>query len=314
MTDSAARHPPPIADSPGTVSRTLAALDLQNRRTFLLFVGPTVVVLVAIIIFPMVYSLATAFRFSVLYKPQASRFVGFSNFSSLLGSEYTQVAFLNTAIYTLITVTIEMVAGFFLALLLSRAIYGARYFRTALMVPILISPIIVGLSWRFMYNPSIGIIDQALSGIGLAKINWLTDSKIAFWAVMVPDIWQWTPFVTLVLLAGIHSISPEIREAALLDGLRLRHMIRYIYLRMLVPVIVVILLIRFIDALKTFDVVFILTQGGPGLSTMLISIRTWTLGLINLNMGQAAALSYMIVLVMSVFVVGLLRLLKQRVG
>jgi len=286
----------------------------QDRRAFLVLLVPCILVLLIITAFPLVYSLRTAFSFSVLYRPQAERFIGFANFEAILSSGDAHVAFINSLLYTTITVGAELILGFLLAILLSQPTYAPGIFRTLLMIPILLSPIVVGLSWRFMYNPNIGIIDQLLSLLGIPGPHWLENPNVAFWAVMIPEVWQWTPFVALVALAGLHGISPEIHEAALLDGLRLRHMIRHIYLPMLMPVLLVVLLLRVIDGLKTFDSVFVLTQGGPGVATMLISIRAWILGLINLNFGLAAALSYLILLMTSLFVVILMRIIDRRVA
>jgi multiple sugar transport system permease protein len=287
---------------------------LRDQKAFVALIAPSVLVLLAVTAFPLLYSLRTAFSYSVLYKPQAEHFVGFANFSAIISSNYAQTAFINTILYTFITISVEIVLGLFFAILLSRPVYLPGILRTLLMIPILLSPIVVGLSWRFMYNPNIGIINQVLSLLRLPGPHWLENPAVAFWAVMIPDIWQWTPFVALVALAGLQGISPDIHEAALLDGLRLRHLIRYIYLPMLVPVLLVVLLIRVIDGIKTFDSVFILTQGGPGLATMLISIRAWILGLIDLNFGLAAALSYLLLVFTSIFVVILLRLLSRRVA
>jgi multiple sugar transport system permease protein len=258
------------------------------------------------------YSLQKALSYFVLYKPQAERFIGLENFASLITSDYTQTAFFNTLAFTAVTVSAEMVLGFALALVLSRWIYGQGVLRTLLMVPVLLSPIIVGLSWRFMYNPNIGIFNQLLNMMSVAGPHWLENPTIAFWAVMIPEIWQWTPFVALVFLAGLQGIAPDIQEAALLDGLRLRHLVRYIYIPMVMPIAVIVLLLRVIDAMKAFDIVYILTQGGPGLATMLVSIRAWTLALIELNFGQAAALSFMILLLVSAFTVVFLKLLGRR--
>lgn len=286
----------------------------RDVLTASLMLAPAVLVLLAITIFPLLYSLEKAFSYFVLFKPQAEHFIGISNFVQLLSSDYTLTSFEVTFAYTAITVSVEMALGFLLALLLSRPIFGGGVLRTLIMVPILISPVVVGLTWRFMYNPDIGIINQLLGLLGLHGVPWLENPKIAFWAVMIPDIWQWTPFVCLVFLAGLHGISTEVEEAALLDGLRLRHMVRYIYLPMLLPVTIIILLLRVIDAIRTFDVVYMLTQGGPGLSTMLISIRAWTIGLVELNFGRASALSYLILILTSLFVLLFLRLLYKRVA
>jgi multiple sugar transport system permease protein len=296
------------------VTSSRPSLTLQDRRAFVYFVCPCLLVLLVITAFPLLFSLRTAFSYSVLYKPQAEHFVGLANFEAVLASNYAQTAFVNTMLYTGITVSVEMVLGFLLAVFLSRPVYMPGLLRTLLMIPILLSPIVVGLSWRFMYNPNIGIINQILAVVGVPGPHWLEDPALAFWAVMVPDIWQWTPFVTLVALAGLHGISRDIHEAALLDGLRLRHLIWHIYMPLLTPVLLVVLLIRVIDGIKTFDSVFILTQGGPGLATMLISIRAWILGLIDLNFGLAAALSYLLLILMSIFVAAFMRLLSRRVA
>src|SRR5262249_22498428 len=158
------------------------------------------------------FSLRTAFSYAVLYKPLAEHFIGLDNFRTIVSSNYAQTAFINTALYTAVTVFVEMVLGFCLAILLSRPVYLPGILRTLLMVPILLSPIVVGLSWRFMYNPNIGIINQVLGFVGLEGPHWLENPSVAFWAVMIPDIWQWTPFVTLVILAGLQGISSEIHE------------------------------------------------------------------------------------------------------
>lgn len=298
-------------------ARTLRAKEPtyqnEDRRAFILLLAPTVFVLVVITIFPLLYSLTKAFHFYVLYRPSAEHFVGLRNFRQLLADNTTVVAFRITLVYTVISVGVEVILGFALALLYSRDLYGTGPLRTLLMIPILMSPIVVGLSWRFMYNPDIGIIDQLLRFVGLPDVHWLEDPALAFWAIMIPDVWQWTPFVALVVLAGLHSISPEIQEAAVLDGLRFGHLIRHMYLPLLVPILTVVVLLRAIDALKTFDVVYTLTQGGPGLSTMLLSIRVWTLGLINLNFGLASSLSYLVVILISVCAMVFLRRIYRQV-
>jgi len=299
---------------PARAGRLPTTYEQEERRAFALLLLPAVAILLLITLYPFLFSLTKAFRYYVLFKPQTEHFVGFYNFHQQLTDPTTLTAFRTTGVYTVLSVGAEIVIGFLLALLLSSYMYGAGLLRTLIMIPILLSPVVVGLSWRFMYNPNIGIIDQVLQMAGLPGPHWLEDPRLAFWAVMAADVWQWTPFVTLVLIAGLHSISPEIQEAALLDGLRLRHLVRYLYLPLLIPVLMVIVLLRVMDGLRTFDIVYTLTQGGPGLSTMLISIRAWTLGLINLDFGQASALAYLIVILISVFAAVFLRLMYERVG
>ena len=297
-----------------STDRPRGSYEQEERRAFTRLLLPTLVILLVVTLYPFLFSLTKAFRYYVLFKPQAEHFVGFYNFRQQLTDPTTLTAFRTTGVYTVISVGVEMFLGFLLALLFSANLFGAGLLRTLIMIPVLLSPIVVGLSWRFMYNPNIGIIDQLFQMVGLPSPHWLEDPKLAFWAVMAADVWQWTPFVTLVLIAGLHSISPEIHEAALLDGLRLRHLVRYVYLPLLVPVLMVVVLLRVMDGLRTFDIVYSLTQGGPGLSTMLISIRTWTIGLINLDFGQASALAYLIVILISVFAAVFLRVMYARVG
>jgi len=294
--------------------RLRGSYEQEERRAFTLLLLPALAILLVVTLYPFLFSLTKAFRYYVLFKPQAEHFVGFYNFHQQLTDPTTLTAFRTTGVYTVLSVGLEMILGFLLALLFISNLYGAGLLQTLIVIPVLLSPIVVGLSWRFMYNPNIGIIDQLFQMAGLPGPHWLEEPRLAFWAVMVADVWQWTPFVTLVLVAGLHSISPEIHEAALLDGLRLRHLVRYVYLPLLVPVLMVIVLLRVMDGLRTFDIVYSLTQGGPGLSTMLISIRTWTIGLINLDFGQASALAYLIVVLISVFAAVFLRVMYARVG
>jgi multiple sugar transport system permease protein len=198
-----------------------------------------------------------------------------------------------------------------MALLLDRAMRGISLLRTLIIIPILISPVVVGLTWRYIYEPW-GVLNYVLGKFGVAPVGWVSDPRTALISIMVVDIWQWTPFVVLVLLAGLQSIPREVVEAAALDGLKFRKYFTRILWPLLRPVALIVLLIRMMDALKVFDTVYMLTRGGPGTATYVASMYNYVLFFGNYQVGYAAAMSYIILIIVNVFAISLIYVLSDR--
>ena len=157
-----------------------------------------------------------------------------------------------------------------------------------------------------------GLINWVLESVGLPRINWLASPQWAMPAVIIADVWQWTPFIALILLAGMQSISPEITEAAELDGLSRFQYLWRIVLPLLTPIIVVVGLIRLIDALKTFDLIYIITRGGPGTTTYTLPLHAFSLGFEAFLMGPSAAVAWVVVIIVNIFTIIFLRLLARE--
>lgn len=273
---------------------------------------PSVVFLVLMSIFPLIYSLWLSMRQYNLSRPDLAFWVGFRNYSQILHDDLFWKAFRVSITFTVSALVLQFVLGLGIALLLDRKMKGMGLIRTLFVIPVFASPVAMGLTWRFMYQPAYGVINYVLDGVGLGRINWLADVDWALRAVVIVDVWQWTPFVALILLAGMQSISTEVAEAAELDGLSRFQYLMKIVLPLIRPVIVVIGLIRLIDALKTFDLIYIITRGGPGTATYTLPLHAYSIGFASFLMGKSAAISWIIVIMINIFVFIFLWILATR--
>jgi len=260
---------------------------------------PTVVFLLAICIYPLLNSLYLTFNEWSLTSNRPPKWIWLGNFWELIRDDRFWSSLKTTAIFTAGVVSIEMCIGLFLALSASRNTKFRQVCRSIILIPMMITPVVLGLIWKYMFNPENGIINYLLGLIGIDGPIWLGEPAPALPAVMIVDIWQWTPFVFLLLLSGIASLPPEVFEAARVDGASPRQMFRYITLPLLMPFMLVALLIRFIDSFKIFDTIFVMTRGGPANATETLSIYTYKVGLNFFRMGYAATLSYVILIIIT---------------
>ena len=279
-----------------------------------LFVLPCIVVILLVTIFPTIYSFGLSFTKWEISLPNRP-FIGFGNYLSL----FKDVRFLHsifiTAIVVVVGVGIEMVLGFGLGQILSVKMRGKRFFVAALLLPVMVMPVVVGYTWRLLWDAMYGPINQIIGWI-IGKpfqFTWLANSWTAIFAILVTEIWQWTPFMFLVFLSGIVSLDPEIFEAADIDGASGWNKLRYLTIPLLRPIIIVALLIRGLDALKFFDVIFALTGGAPGNSTETISFYIYKTGYQFFRLGYGAAASFILLIALIVILTYLLKIFKAVV-
>ncbi|HIC88781.1 MAG TPA: sugar ABC transporter permease [Anaerolineae bacterium] len=211
------------------------------------------------------------------------------------------------------SITLSFVIGFGLALLMRRITWGRSFFRVALIAPMAMAPLVVGLTWRWMYNPLFGLINWFFNMVGLPQQAWLAEAKTAMPAMIFVDIWEWTSLVFLLIYAGLSGLPREPYEAAALDGASTWMTFRRITLPMLKPVILVALLLRTVDAFRTFDIAWVLTEGGPGYATELLSLYVYRTGFYFNNLGRAAAAALIMLIGMSVIAMIYFRFLYQEV-
>jgi multiple sugar transport system permease protein len=282
-----------------------------KRAGYLLLV-PGVVVLLSLVMYPMVRSIWVSLHTWYLAKPQQFPFVGLRNYYQLLVEDHVfKIALRNTMIIVIVAVPAEFFLGLLLATQLNREdIKGRKIFRAILVLPIAIMPVVVGVLWKFMLHPRYGIMNFGLGLLGIRPVQWVADPRFALISVMVVDIWEWTPFMVLVLYAGFISLPREPVEAALIDGASNWQLFIYISLPLILPIVVVAILIRIMDIIKMFDIVYVLTRGGPGDSTELLSLYDFRIGLNYFYMGKAAALSWIIVILVSILAQVFLRMVK----
>jgi multiple sugar transport system permease protein len=267
----------------------------QNRRELLLpalFIAPALAVLLSLAIYPLLYSVSV----SLQQETPNGVVWGLGNFARLVSVCFFWTAMAHTFVYAIAALTCEFLLGLGLALLLNSEIRGRGIFRASLLVPMMLPAVVVGVVWRLMLNPNFGAINGTLKQIGIntESLTWTASPKLAMLSVIAVDVWQWTPFVFLVLLAGLQAIPQEPYEAALIDGSNWWQTFWHVTLPLLKPSILIVLLLRTMDLLRVFDQIFILTEGGPGFATETISLYIYRTAFRFFDFGYAAAMSFVL--------------------
>ncbi|MBI1774772.1 MAG: sugar ABC transporter permease [Proteobacteria bacterium] len=281
----------------------------EGERFAWTLVAPTAAMMLAILGLPLMFSLFVSFHdWDLTRIPNRLEWAGLQNYVELVAGIETWRALQFTLIYTVACVGGEFVLGLVLALLLHHAPVGRQMFTAILVLPMMMTPIVSGLVWRLMYNPTYGVINQSL---GLGNVLWLGEVDSAVLAVIIATIWQNTGFVMILLLAGLQSLSKEPFEAARIDGASAWQSFRYVMLPLLAPTILVVLLIRTIFEFRAFDVIWILTQGGPAGATEALSLLNFRMGFRYFAIGPAAALSWIMLAATAVLSVGYIRALGR---
>jgi multiple sugar transport system permease protein len=287
-----------------------AASSSFDRLLPYLFLAPAVMVLLALSIYPFLYSVSVSLQTNT---PEGVRW-GLANFQRLLSDNFFQTAMAHSFVYALVALSCEFILGLSLALLLNSKIRGRGIFRATLLVPMMLPTVVVGVVWRLMLNPNFGAINGTLKGIGIdtENLTWTASPRMALMSVILVDVWQWTPFVFLVLLAGLQAIPQEPYEAALVDGSSSWQTFRYVTLPLLKPAILIALLLRTMDLLRVFDQIFILTEGGPGFATETVSLYIYRTAFRFFDFGYAAAMSFVLLALTNVISVIYIRFLQTR--
>ena len=286
-------------------------LSFDGERTLpLLFIAPAVAVLLALSIYPLIYAIRVSFQATSGEQVVWS----FQNFTRLASDRFFLEALAHTLVYALVALTFEFVLGLGLAVLMNEALRARSFFRAMLLVPMMLPPVVVGVVWRLMLNSDFGAINGTLKGVGIntAALTWTASPKLALASVIAVDIWQWTPFVFLVLLAGLQAIPQEPYEAAVIDGSGTWQTFRHVTLPLLKPAILIALLLRTMDLLRVFDQIFILTEGGPGFATETISLYIYRTAFRFSNFGYAAAMSFVLLIITNIISVFYIRLLQRQ--
>lgn len=270
---------------------------------------PMVLIVGAVLIFPLAYSFVISLQDYQLSKIGQEQFVGLENYINLFKNRSFWMALRNTLSFVVIAVSIELVLGFFLALLLhNKATLLRGFFRSTLLSPMFITPIAVGLIFRFLTNSQLGVIPNLLEIVNIS-IDFFSP-KLALFSIAIIDVWQWTPFMILLLLAGLESLPEEPFEAARVDGATGWKMVRYVTLPLMRPIILAAIVIRMLDAFKVYEYVYAITRGGPGEATETMQYFIYRTGFIYFRAGEAAAMSYAFIFVITIMVLILFYLLR----
>lgn len=263
-----------------------------GRWTPLWFLAPAVLTLFAIGIYPTLFALVTSFRRYNIARPRDGfPFVGFENYVAVLTDSTFWSSLGLTAQFYLTALPIQVVLGLIVALLLHKPGMGLlkSLARVTLVVPLATTYAVVGLIGRLIFNRDFGVANQFLSVLGFGPVDWLSTPNGAFAAIVIMDVWQWTPFCALIFLAGLSMVPGEIEEAARLETSSKLSLLRHVQLPYLLPGLTAVMILRSADVLKLFDMVFVMTRGGPGSATDLISIYIQRVGFRIFDLGTASA-------------------------
>lgn len=273
--------------------------------------APAVTVLFAVTIYPTLVNLYQSLFEYELTRPDERQFIFLKNYADLLfRDERFRHAAMVTIYYVGLALSVELVLGFSIATVLSGVKWGRGIFTTIIILPMAAAPVAITFVWRFMFNPSVGILGYLLESVGLPKLLFLSDPDLVIPSLVLVDVWQWTPFMVLILTAGLMSLPREPFEAATVDGASRWQELWYLTLPMMRPFILVAVLFRGIDAFKVFDYIYILTKGGPGTASETLNLRTFQTGMQFLHMGYASAMAVLMLIVVMVFSLILVRRLQ----
>ena len=285
----------------------MRVLTKANQLTSYMFLAPAVLVMGIALFYPIGYMVYASFLdWSPSQRIGQADFVGLRNYANLLTDAAFGESVWVTLKFAFLVVTLEMFIGVGLALLLDRSIRGMSVLRTIFILPMMIAPIVVGLMWRYMYHPTVGIFNRSLKELGFEEgIPWLSDSTWSFAAVVIADVWQWTPFIFILALAAMQSLPRSALEAAEIDGASEWQKILMIKLPLMMPVLIVTLLLRLIDAFKVLEVIMVLTNGGPGLATEIVALRIFRTAQEFQELGEAAAMSNLLLMILMGLTIGM---------
>ncbi len=291
---------------------------LRRRRTAYLFAAPAIITLLAITIFPLLYEVRLVFMSWELTTTTTPEFVGLQNLIKVLFQDNRFWSSMRvTAVLIVLGVSIQLGIGTGLALLLNRMGRWRTPLVSLFLIPVMIAPVVAGFQFRMIYHDQFGPLNyiiEIITGGRWRGFAWIADPNVALFAILMTDVWQWTPFLMLIVLAGLQSIPLELHEAAEVDGASAWQSFWRITLPLLLPVIIIGILIRAMDAFKLFDIVYLVTGGGPGNVTETISFYTYLQGFKFFSLGYTAAMAFIQLIIITLIARFFLSFQKRQRG
>ncbi|MEM9224140.1 MAG: sugar ABC transporter permease [Pseudomonadota bacterium] len=277
------------------------------------FIWPALAVVLVTVMFPLIYSLTISFMSFRLVPPRPPRFVGIDNYADLL----TQARFWSvvgtTMTIAFLSVAIQYIIGFAIALALHAKMPGSAFFRVIFLMPMLLAPVAVALIARMVFNPTMGPLNEVMTYFGFPNLPYLTDATWALGTIIAVEVWMWTPFVILLMLAGLATLPEDIYEAANLEGASKWRQFWDITFPMLLPISAAVVFIRLIESFKVMDTVFVMTGGGPGIATETLTLFAYQEGFKKFNLGYTSSLSFLMLIVVTVIGILYVSLLRPQI-
>ncbi len=270
-------------------------MSFIDRNAKWIFPLPALLAMLVLIVAPILANLVlSTYNFFIGMSPS---FVGLQNFREAFSDARVGNGLRATFYFTGLAVPIQLVLGLAVALLFNREFPGKGVVRTVILLPMVATPVAIALIWALMFNPNLGVLNYFLESLGLARSLWVADTRLAIPSLVLVDVWQWTPFIALILLAALQGVSKELYEAARIDGANSLQNFWHITLPSIRSAIVVALILRSIDALKTFDIIYVITQGGPGIASETLNVYAFKTGFEFFRAGYAATLLILLLFV-----------------
>lgn len=284
----------------------------RNWRTGWAFSLPGLLTLAIVMGFPLIYAVLMSVSSMTLLRPSLLPFTGLTNFINVMGNPQFWGALVLTVKYSIVTVAGEFVFGLGIALMLNRVLRLKSVYFAILTIPMAMSPVSVALIWRMLLQPNLGIINHLMEVSGLPRLDWLGSADLALWTMAGIDIWQQTSFVVLILAAGLASLPREPYEAADVDGATKLQQFWYITLPMLRPVSAIAVIIQLINEFRTYDLTYVLTKGGPGTSTEVLSFYAYRQAFLGLSLNEGSAASFILLLIVLAMTVIFFWMLERK--
>lgn len=282
--------------------------SFTERNLRILFPLPAIVFVAVLMIFPVLYTLFLSLTNWNLTSGVPLSFVGFRSYARVLAEPRFLHAVARTFLFTFFAVALEAILGVAIALVLNRAFVGKGVAKLLLLLPLVATPVAIGIVFNLFYDPTIGLVNFVLKSAGLPQGLWISSAATVIPSLIIVDVWQWTPMITLIVLAGLAGLSNEPVEAAYVDGASEWQVLRYVTIPMVMPVILTAVILRLIDALKTFDIIFAMTGGGPGYASETLNIMAFKYSFEYFRMGQSAVILIVLFLVVFGCSLGIMKL------
>ena len=269
----------------------------ERNKFILLMLMPATILLVGLTLFPFIVSFVLSFTDYSLLRPGQTKFIFLDNYIELMKTDEFWIALRVTVVFTILAVFVQVVLGVVIATLLHNENSNISFLRTMYLLPLAITPIAATFTFRLMFNPSLGVLNYFMKLLGFEPQAWLASPSTALFSLILVDTWQWTPFILLICLGGLASLPNEPFEAAKVDGANSWQIFIKITVPMLYPFIALALLFRSIDAFKTFDIIYVLTSGGPGILTRTLNLYAFKHGIEFLSMGYAGSIAIVMLII-----------------
>ncbi|MDR1956447.1 MAG: sugar ABC transporter permease [Treponema sp.] len=282
-----------------------------ERNLHILFPLPAALFITALMLFPVCYTLFVGFTDWTLTSGRPLRFVGLQSYSEVFRDPRFHDAVIRTFVFTFGAIAAEAVLGTVVALVLNRDFPGKGFLKFLLLLPLVVTPVAIGIVFNLFYDPTIGFLNYILSVVGLPQLGWVTDSGTVMASLILVDIWEWTPMIALIVLAGLAGLPGEVFESARVDGANALHIFFRVTLPMIMPTILTAVVLRAVDALKTYDIIYAMTRGGPGYASETLNIYAYKLSFEYFELGHASVTLVFLFLLVLLLSIGVMELRKK---